>query len=325
MSFLEVKGIRYENEQGLVLDSVYFHQDKGLKIAIGGQTGSGKSTLLKAIGGLIQPSGGEVLFLGKRVLGAFEKLIPGHPLIGYLSQHFELRPNYRVLEFMEIARKIPEGEAARIYELCRITHLLQRKTDQLSGGERQRIALARVLITGPVLLLLDEPFSNLDLIQKTSLKEVIDEISTALDLSFILVSHDPGELLGWADHILLLHEGRLIQEGPPLTVYRQPVNEIAAGLLGPYALMNGTWSGADNEQQRKRANAGKLLVRPETFVLDNQKGTLKARVVSMQFMGGYYDVQVQVENTILPLRVLHQPPAAGDEVKLTPHGQLWYL
>ena len=326
MSFLEVKGISYKNVQGVVLQDIHFSQQKGQKIAIGGQTGSGKSTLLKAIGGLIQPTSGEVVFKYNRVPGAFEKLIPGHPLIGYLSQHFELRPNYRVHEFMDIARKIPEEEAQRIYTLCRIKHLLQRKTDQLSGGERQRIALARVLITGPELLLLDEPYSNLDLIQKTSLKEVVDDIGKALDLSFILVSHDPGDLLAWADHVLLLHEGRLFQEGAPFTVYRQPANEIAAGLLGPYALLNGPGLAAIDKNLEGKEQSGQLLVRPETFTISKEYGVLAGTVVSVHFMGSYFDVQVQADNTILPLRVVHQPPNRGDAVFLSPApGDHWFL
>src|SRR5438128_11831277 len=122
MNLLSVSGISKQSERGFVLNNISFTQQRFQKIAIAGETGSGKSTLLKIIAGLIQPDAGQVLFENERVLGPEEKLIPGHPCIGYLSQHFELRNNYKVEELLEMANKIPEDEAKTIYEICQITH-----------------------------------------------------------------------------------------------------------------------------------------------------------------------------------------------------------
>src|SRR4051794_37012290 len=187
MNALCVSGISKRTGSNFLLQDIYFTQQRFQKIAIAGETGSGKSTVLKIIAGLIQPDGGEVLFENERVAGPDEKLIPGHPGIGYLSQHFELRNNYRVEELLEMANKVSENQASAIFKICRITELLKRKTDQLSGGEKQRIATARLLITSPRLLLLDEPFSNLDMPHKNIMKSVISDIGEKLQISCILI------------------------------------------------------------------------------------------------------------------------------------------
>src|SRR5687767_9414768 len=170
MSLLKLSAITKYKDGEAVLKDISFSVQKHQKTAIAGATGSGKTTLLKIIAGLVQPDAGEVLFENLRVPGPDEKLIPGHPAIAYLSQHFELRNNYRVEEVLEYANTLPPEESKRLYEICHISHLLQRKTDQVSGGEKQRIALAKLLTTSPRLLLLDEPFSNLDMRHRNVLK-----------------------------------------------------------------------------------------------------------------------------------------------------------
>ena len=115
-------------------------------------------------------------------------------------------------ELLEYANKLPATEAASLYKLCRIDHLLKRKNDQLSGGEKQRIALARLLVGSPKLLLLDEPFSNLDLIHKNILKSVIEDIGERMKLTCMLTSHDPMDTLSWADEIIVRKDGQIIQQ-----------------------------------------------------------------------------------------------------------------
>ncbi|HVV04925.1 MAG TPA: ABC transporter ATP-binding protein, partial [Puia sp.] len=263
MSFLDVS-----------LGDVRMGLPKGWKMAVAGETGSGKTSLLKTIAGLMP--GGRVFFEGQRVLGPLEKLIPGHPGIAYLSQQFELPQHLRIEQVLEYANELPEEEARELFRVCQIDHLMKRKTHQLSGGERQRIALAKLLIASPRLLLLDEPFSNLDMIHKEVLKSVIRDIGRKLDITCMLVSHDPLDTLSWADEILVLRDGKVVQQGPPMQVYQAPVDEYVAGLFGKYNLIDGR------------------IVRPEQIALFStmQPGALRGRIETVSFWGSFYETVV---------------------------------
>jgi len=288
MDFLQVDGVN---------GKISCTQKKGQKLAIAGETGSGKSTLLKIISGLAEPSAGTVWFEGERVLGPKERLVPGQPGIAYLSQHFELWHNYRVEEILSYANDLTPEESAELYAICHIDHLMGRRTDALSGGERQRIALARLLVKPPRLLLLDEPFSNLDMIHKDTLKRVIRNIGEQLDITCILVSHDPLDLMAWADEILVLRNGGVEQQGPPERIYRQPVNDYVAGLFGKYNLI------------------GKTFVRPEDIRIVDE-GSLEGIVESVVFQGWYYDVEVQLKNSTVALRTTVETLRKGDRVRI---------
>jgi len=266
MAWLAVSGINKKEAGVAVVNDISFTQQPLQKIAIAGATGSGKTTLLKLVAGLIQPDSGTIFFEGERIKGPDEKLMPGHVGVAYLSQHFELRNNYRVEELLQMANQLDENDAALVYTVCKIDHLLKRWTHQLSGGERQRIALAQLLVSAPKLLLLDEPYSNLDALHKTELQSVLYNICEQLKMTCLLVSHDPVDVLSWADVILVLQQGRLIQKGTPEFVYRHPVNEYVAALFGKYNVLS-------NDLIRQLAafkTVGKPIpqfIRPEQFII----------------------------------------------------------
>src|ERR1700754_4544564 len=134
MNILSVSNLHKQINPFFAVRDVSFVQQPLQQIAIVGETGSGKSTLLKMIAGLIQPDGGSIYFEDIKIKGPDEQLIAGHPAIAYLSQHYELRNNYRMEELLEYASKLSSKQAAELYRLCRIDHLMQRKTGQLSGG-----------------------------------------------------------------------------------------------------------------------------------------------------------------------------------------------
>jgi len=313
MAFLEVEAIGKKQNGTYTVKDINFTQQPLEKIAIAGETGSGKTTLLKIIGGLEQPDDGHVYFENERILGPWEKLIPGHPAIGYLSQHFELRNNYRVEEELESKNELTEAAAQKIYAICKIEHLLKRKTDQLSGGERQRIVLARLLTTSPRLLLLDEPFSNLDALHKAVMKKVLEDIGEQLQISCILVSHDAADTLSWADRILVLKDGKIQQEGTAENMYRKPVDEYCAGLFGEYNLLNVENVKAFGVQNQPQP----VIIRPEQFIIVTEPTTaVEAVVTAINFFGNYYKVQVTVNNQSLILYT---------DNKLTLPGHIIYL
>lgn len=232
MAWLEVKNLG-KIENGLeIVSALEFNMNRGEKLAMMGETGSGKSSILKMIAGLMQPDTGEIVFEGEKVAGPMETLIPGHPGIGYLSQYFELRPNFFIHEILEYANEMQPEEAVELYRLCEITHLLKRKAHQLSGGERQRIALARLLSKKPTLLLLDEPFSHLDLPHRKVIKRVIENASVNIGFTTLLVSHEPQDILPWAERIIFIRTGKIEADETMENIrQKRPVGYVA-GLLG---------------------------------------------------------------------------------------------
>jgi iron(III) transport system ATP-binding protein len=307
---LEVKEISVKIGERMALYPISLNLQAGQKLAVAGETGSGKSTLLKAIAGLQNLKSGAVYLQGERVEEAWEKLIPGHRRIAYLSQHFELRNNYRVKEILSYAEKVREQDAAEIYRLCQIDHLLNRKTDQLSGGERQRIAMARLLVGAPLLFLLDEPFSNLDALHKQTMKQVMLDLGKAMQINWILVSHDPGDWLSWADELLILRDGKQLQKDAPVTIYFSPADEYTAGLLGAYSVINSLeW-----EQLSGEKTDSAKIIRPAALEL-GAIGTapLIGQVKEVEFVGYgcLLTIELQGENRV---KLFHPESAELDSV-----------
>ena len=322
MELLSVIGISLEEDGVSVLQNINFRQRAGQKIALAGESGTGKSTLLQVIAGLIQPSAGEVRVRGSRVRGPAETLVPGHPGVAYLPQNSALPPSLRVEQVLRYANKRPAAEAQALYELCRIDHLAQRRTDQLSGGEQQRVALARLLLGQPTLLLLDEPFSNLDRVHKRQLQAIIEELGTRLGITCLLVSHDAADTLAWADEIIVLRHGQIVQQGPPAHIYHQPVDEYTAALFGDYNLVRG----ADHQallpaiKGRRKAKTlpSALLVRPEQLRIGPATGAgLAGTVRAVRFLGSYYEVEIELPETVVRARAASADWAVGAAVRVT--------
>jgi ABC-type sugar transport system ATPase subunit len=316
MALLSVDKIFKKEGNTVAVNGSSFSQEIFEKIAITGEAGSGKSTLLKIIAGLVQADAGQVLLDGVKVKGPDEQMMTGHKKIAYLSQHFELRNNYRVFEILDMANLFEAADANRIYEVCRITHLLSRWTDELSGGEKQRIALARLLVSNPRLLLLDEPFSNLDLGHKKMIQAVIFDITQQIKMSCIMVSHDVTDILSWADSIIVMKDGTIIQKGTPADIYYQPVNEYCAGLFGEYNLIQ-----ANNPVFASLFTGGKkghLLLRPEEIRLTSMAAAdFSGEVRHVYFKGSYTLVEVWVGGQMIKLQTQHEAVHPAETVFLS--------
>ena len=283
------------------MENINFTQQKFEKIALIGETGSGKSTLLKTITGLIQPTSGTILFDGEKVMGPDWQLVAGQKGIAYLSQHFELRNNYRMEELLIYANEFTQKEADELYRLCRIDHLMQRNSYELSGGEKQRIALARLLITKPKLLILDEPYSNLDLIHRNILKEIVENICTKYEISSFITSHEPADVLPWADKIIVLKNGKVVQEGTAVEIYKNPFNEYVAGLLGNYNLLD------------KNIFLSDKIIRPEDIELVEEcQGDFCGIISSVKFMGNYFEVKIEIKQQQLKVQTANSDIKVGD-------------
>lgn len=324
MALLTVDHLSGLNEGKTTVQDISFTQDPFEKIAIAGETGAGKSSLLKMIAGLMQPASGQILLHNERVKGPDEQLIAGHKKIAYLSQHFELRNNYKVYEWLEMANLLEKTEAEKIYAICRIDHLLNRWTDELSGGEKQRIALARLLGTSPELLLLDEPFSNLDMLHKQQMKTVIHELGEQMKISCILVSHDAPDILSWADTVFFMRNGQIVQRGSAEELYNRPADEYCAALLGAYNLID---TSLIPSLHAKNTESKKMFCRPEQVRLSNADNSeIKGIVKKILYWGSYYTIDVLVQGQLIFLQVSQHDLVTGQQTGLefvTPNR--WYL
>ncbi len=303
MSFLKLHNIK----KSYVSDRPAFacsslEVGKGRKIGIAGETGSGKSTLLRVIGGLEKPDEGEVLMDGTSVYPKLDRLIPGHPQMAYLSQSFELPKFIKAIEYLK-TNSIEEERFDQVTRLCRVKQLLDKDTRALSGGERQRVALAKVILKEPTVLLLDEPYSNLDPHHERIIKEVISDIGKETDATILMASHDPTDLLPWADEILVLKEGMMVQKGLPKLIYHSPSSHYVAGLFGAYQVIDGTKWTSSSEQ---------MIVRPEQFTLNNHG---KAGEVKAVYFHGNHEL-IEVKTAHETIQALSSPGTyqKGDKV-----------
>jgi len=309
---LKIHDVSRGNGSDFALSNINFSLERNGRVALAGETGSGKSTLLKIIGGLLDADSGEVIFRNRNVVGPSQKLVPGHPEIAYLSQHFDLPKFLRVEQVLAYANSLSRKQADEIYSICRIGHLLKRKTDELSGGERQRIAIARLLITKPKLLLLDEPYSNLDSVLKNILKQVIQEIGLKLNLSIILVSHDPADTLSWADQIMVLKDGNILQVGTPKDIYENPINQYVAGLFGSYMLLSPVALkvlGITSKTTR--------IIRPENIEVSKTKAKVNTgKILSIVYFGTHYEIEIKAGKWKLLANAKENQFVIGDKVKV---------
>jgi len=323
MELVTVSNISLVEHGATIVAPISFGQRAGQKLALAGASGAGKSTLLQLIAGLAQPATGEVRIAGERVRRPHDALVPGHPGVAYLSQKSDLPHSLRVEQVLRYASKRPAAEAQALYELCRIAHLLPRRTDQLSGGEQQRVALARLLLGAPRLLLLDEPFSNLDRDNKRTMQAIIEEVGTRLGITCLLVSHDATDVLPCADEILVLRRGQLVQRGTPEQLYYQPANEYVAALFGDYNLLRG--AAAQQLAAAPLAADATLLVRPEQLRLSAASAGLPGTVRAVRFLGSYYEVEIQLPENVVRARVGTASLAAGDAVGVSTVAGGWVL
>jgi ABC-type Fe3+/spermidine/putrescine transport system ATPase subunit len=210
---------------------------RGSVTAIIGESGSGKSTLLKLLYGLLSPDSGKVLFKGDRIWGPEEKLIPGHDAMKMVTQQTD-DLNMFAKVWDNVASMLPhtdlkakEEKTTKILQQLKMTDLANKRVVDLSGGEKQRVAIARAVVNNPEILLLDEPFNQVDTSFREGLQHDIRQIVKETGLTVIIVSHDPAEVLSMADELLVLKDGEILESGDPKSVYQNPKHLYTARLL----------------------------------------------------------------------------------------------
>ncbi|MEN0054366.1 MAG: ABC transporter ATP-binding protein [Mucilaginibacter sp.] len=205
--------------------------------AIIGESGSGKSTLLRLLYGLLSPDEGRVEFKGERIWGPEEKLIPGHDAMKMVTQHTD-DLNLFAKVWDNVAAMLPatdlkakQQKTEQVLKQLNMAHMADRRVADLSGGEKQRVAIARAIITRPQVLLLDEPFNQVDTSFREGLQRDIRLIVKETGLTVVMVSHDPAEVLSMADDLIVIKQGEILEEGTPKALYQYPQNLYTAQLL----------------------------------------------------------------------------------------------
>jgi len=239
LAILSANSISKSYDGHQVLFDINLQIDKGEILAIIGRSGSGKSTLIRCLAGLIDIDGGTILFNNEELEGPKKRLVPGYEEIRLVHQDFQLKHKMSVRENIryELLAYNNEYQDERIEDLlslCKIKHLESRDIAEVSGGEKQRVAIARAMATEPDVLLLDEPFSNLDLNTKFTLLEELKVIASSTDTAIILITHDAHDAMEIADRVMVMKQGKVIREGDPESVYFDPTKKAVAELIGLY-------------------------------------------------------------------------------------------
>lgn len=239
MSIIELSHIRkrYRNAEKFAVDDVSFALNKGEILALVGESGSGKTTLLRLIAGLEHPDSGNMRLGGEIIVNGQKSLPANKRKTGMVFQDYALFPHLTIFEnvgFGLNGLRKKEIEL-RVYETLELTGLkedIKKYPHQLSGGQQQRVALARALAPRPMLLLMDEPFSNLDTILRDQVREEVQQIIKSVGITAILVTHDTKDAFSTADKIAVMLEGKLLQIDTPDALYNEPSSTYVAELFG---------------------------------------------------------------------------------------------
>jgi iron(III) transport system ATP-binding protein len=315
---LSVKGLSKIVSPDFQLSSIHFDQLPGEKLALVGLSGSGKSTLLQLLAGWQQPDTGTITLFSEKIKGPHEQLVPGHPGLAFLQQSSHLPHHYYIRDLFQYANVWESTDANRLFSICRIEHLFHRKHHEISGGEQQRIALALLLITSPRWLLLDEPFSHLDLPNKRILQQILLEVSTGLGITCLLCSHNPEDIFGWADRILVLENGKLVQSGTPEQIYQMPVNTYVAGLLGDFYPLSAELAAQLIPELYSRQTGYQWIIRPEQLIVDVHPfdKAVIGKISKVSFYGKEYKIDLEVINQVLSFYSTHNRWESGSVVYL---------
>jgi len=272
---LRVRGVSKRFGATVALDGFDLSARRGSLLALLGPSGCGKTTALRVIAGFERPDAGEVEVGGRPVAGEGSWVPPERRRVGMVFQDWALFPHLDV--WQNIAFGLSRGSDERVRELLALTHLegLERRMPhELSGGQQQRVALARALAPAPDVILLDEPFSNLDATLRASVRAEVRRVLHEAGVTSVFVTHDREEALAIADEVAVMAEGRVLQSGPPNEIYASPAGPLVAGLLGDANLLT-----ADVRGERAITPLGPVeatgmadgpvgvVVRPEGIVL----------------------------------------------------------
>ena len=303
--------------------------ERGEFVALLGPSGCGKTTLLRLIAGFEEPEAGTVEVAGRPVAGNGAWVPPERRKVGMVFQDYALFPHLTVAENIGfgLARKERGARVPAVLALVDLCGLGERYPHELSGGQQQRVALARALAPGPELVLLDEPWSNIDPHLRASMRDELARILRAINVTVVLVTHDREEAFSLADRIALMRNGTVVQEGTPEEVYLAPASRWAAEVVGagnflPGTLANGlveTRVGRFPAQNGNGATAVEVLIRPELLELEPDPAG-DGEVIGREFRGHDVFYRVLLDGVeLVSQRPSNEHVPLGSRVHVRPH------
>ncbi len=287
---LKVQNISFSySKNKLVLDNFNFNIKEGEHLCVMGESGCGKSTLLKAIYGLLDLKKGAIFWKDHQILGPEFHLVPGMDFFKYVAQDFDLMPYISVSENIKkfLSRFYPEESEKRTQELLEVIEMKafeNTKVKNLSGGQKQRVAIARALANEPELLLLDEPFGQIDNFKKNSLRRKLFAYLKEKNIACIVATHDKNDALSFADKLIVIKDNKILVNDSPKEIYNNPKEKYVAALF--------------NDVNEIIVNGESVLLYPHQIkIVTNSK--LAARVLNSYFKGAFWLIEVEFENQIV--------------------------
>ena len=333
-ALLELKNIECRLRGHTIVEDLSLHINKGDLFCLLGPSGCGKTTVLRAIAGFQPLHLGEVLLRGKRVSYPGYTLAPEKRRIGMVFQDYALFPHMNVCHniyfgLRDKSNREKQKIAEEMLEIVGMSAMGKRYIHELSGGQQQRVALARALAQKPDLVLLDEPFSNLDIEMRERLSYEVRQILKQQHTTGIMVTHDQHEAFAVGDHIGVMNDGRLLQRDTAYNLYHSPENRFVADFIGQGVFVTGTLISHDTVKTSIGVIRGdraydlatgsevELLLRPDDIVYD-PKGDLLGKVTQRAFKGAeiLYTLQVKPDLELLSLIPSHHDYSIGEEVRL---------
>jgi len=331
MDAISCQGLHKSFGDVRAVDGFSLRVEVGTSVALLGPSGCGKTTTLRLIAGFERPDSGTIAAGGRTLAGPGDFVPPEKRRIGVVFQDYALFPHYDVAGNVAYAlgRGAGEKRVREVLDLVGLGTVADRSVDELSGGQQQRVALARALAPAPDVILLDEPFSNLDASLRAKVRDEVRGILDAQGVTSIFVTHDQEEALSVADTVAVVNEGRIEQVGTPEEVYSRPANRWVAGFLGEIEVLPGTaGNGTVSCELGELPNRGGLhgevdvLVRPESLAIDttqpSDRHAVPALVVSRRFYGHDQMLELRLDSgrTVRARRLGFPAWHPGDRVRV---------
>ncbi len=302
--------LRYRRAKGMALKNISLSMKSGEILGLVGESGSGKSSLLRVLAGLERIAEGRIFLFGKEVSSAARHVPPQKRGVGMVFQDFALFPHLTVAQNVLYGLPSKADQKAvlkRSLEQVGLETFTDKYPFELSGGEQQRLALARALAPEPKLLLLDEPFSNLDEALKESVRQQSFDILKAAGITAILVTHDMRDVLLLSDRVAVLKAGELQQLESLEQIYHRPANEYVAGIFGKINIVKPSEMAAGLVQPAH--TTGLMGIRPDNLLVQFEPGAglQKTTLLGCLYLGAGYELKLKFNNTVLIANVEDVP------------------